>query len=55
MAAMKLDPKVLNYNEMNSFKLSALSFIDDADGVLVPMEGDDFLFLILPVRLKSEA
>ncbi|MBP1559330.1 MAG: hypothetical protein J6B40_07195 [Oscillospiraceae bacterium] len=54
MAAMKLDPKVLNYNEMNSFKLSTLSFIDDADGVLVPMEGDGRMMIVAMNGTGSE-
>ena len=54
MAALKLDPKVLNYNEMTPFKLNTLSFIDDADGVLVPMEGDGRMMIVAMNGTGSE-
>ena len=54
MAAMKLEPKVLNYNEMSPFKLSTLGFIDDADGVLVPMMGDGRMLVVVMNGTGSE-
>ena len=54
MAALKLEPKVLNYNEMTPFKLGSLSFVDTTDGALVPLEGDGRMMIVVMNGTGSE-